>query len=310
MDYGAHLPVIGFEDTEFTLDYLNTFTETAERLGFTAVTANDHFVFPRPWLDGPSALAAVLAKTGRMQLATSVSLPVVRGPVSLAKILGAIDLLSGGRLVVGVGPGSSVRDYAAVGIPFEERWRRLDECILVLRSLWQRDSRPFTGRFYSTQGIDPQPYPAQRLGPPLWIGSWGSDAGLRRVARLGDGWLASGYNTTPDLFTNSWRKLRGWLAKSGKNPDRFPNAVATMWCYLTENRGEAERILDDVIAKMLGRPVDELRDRLLVGSAEECAQKLVLYQQAGAQRVFIWPVKDAVRQLGIFMERLALRFSA
>ena len=71
-----------------------------------------------------------------MTLATTVALPVVRGPVALAKGLAAIDLLSGGRLVVGVGPGSSARDYAVVGVPFEERWKRLDEAVQALRALW------------------------------------------------------------------------------------------------------------------------------------------------------------------------------
>lgn len=307
MDYGVHLPLIGFDDTEFTLNSLSKFTETAEKLGFSAITANDHFIFSRPWLDGPTALAAVLPNAGHMQLATSVLLPAVRGPVALAKTLGAVDILSGGRLVVGVGPGSSARDYAAVGIPFEERWKRLDESILALRALWGRDTTPFTGHFYSTEGISLQPYPVQPNGPPLWIGSWGSDAGLRRVARLGDGWLASAYNTTPALFAEGWKRLNGWLTQSGKDARRFPNAIATMWCYITEDRAESERVLSGIIAKMLGRPTDELRDRVLVGPAEECAQKLAAYEAVGAQRVYIWPVKNAIRQLDVFMDRVASR---
>ncbi len=159
-------------------------------------------MFATPWLDGPTALAAVLAHSGAMTLATTVALPVVRGPVLLAKTLGAIDRLSGGRLVVAVGPGSSEQDYAAVGIDFAERWSRLDEAVRALRALWQRDPEPFVGRFYSTADIDLQPAPAQPDGPPIWIGSWGSEAGLRRVARLGDGWLASAYNITPSDFAD------------------------------------------------------------------------------------------------------------
>jgi len=135
-----------------------------------------------------------------MTLATTVALPVVRGPVALAKNLAAIDLLSGGRLVVGVGPGSSARDYAAVGVPFEERWKRLDEAVQALRVLWGGEGPPYRGEFYSTEGVSLEPHPAQRSGPPIWIGSWGSEAGLRRVARLGDGWLASAYNTTLEAF--------------------------------------------------------------------------------------------------------------
>src|SRR5437868_13080666 len=107
MDFGAHLPLMDFGGHPFTLDHLVGYTRSAAELGFAAVAVNDHMVFVVPWLEGPSALAAVLQHTGEMSLATTVSLPVVRGPVALAKSLCAIDRLSGGRVIAGVGPGSS-----------------------------------------------------------------------------------------------------------------------------------------------------------------------------------------------------------
>jgi alkanesulfonate monooxygenase SsuD/methylene tetrahydromethanopterin reductase-like flavin-dependent oxidoreductase (luciferase family) len=240
-----------------------------------------------------------------MALATTVALPVVRGPVALAKSLAAIDLLSGGRLVVGVGPGSSARDYAAVGIPFEERWKRLDEAVQALRALWLGEGTPFKGEFYSTEGVTLEPRPAQRSGPPIWIGSWGSEAGLRRVARLGDGWLASAYNTTPVAFAADWRRLADQLEVLGKDPNRFPNAIATMFFCVTEDSATSERIVRDVLTPTLKRPEQELRERLLVGPAEDCAQKLAAYRAAGAQRIFLWPVEDELRQLATFQERVA-----
>jgi probable F420-dependent oxidoreductase len=304
VDYGAHLPLIDLDRQPWTLHRLLEYAQTAESMGFQALSANDHLVFGRPWLDGPTALAAVLGRTGRMALATTVALPVVRGPVALAKSLAAIDLLSGGRLVVGVGPGSSARDYAAVGIPFEERWKRLDEAVQALRALWLGEGTPFKGEFYSTEGVTLEPRPAQRSGPPIWIGSWGSKAGLRRVARLGDGWLASAYNTTPEAFAADWRKLADQLEVLGKDPNRFPNAIATMFFYVTEDSATSERIVRDVLAQTLKRPEQELRERLLVGPAEDCAQKLAAYRAAGAQRIFLWPVEDELRQLAAFRERV------
>jgi probable F420-dependent oxidoreductase len=305
MDYGAHLPLIALDGHPWTLHRLLEYTEIAERVGFEALSANDHLVFPRPWLDGPAALAAVLARTGRMALATTVALPVVRGPVALAKSLAAIDLLSGGRLVVGVGPGSSARDYAAVGVPFEERWKRLDEAVQVLRALWLGEGPPFRGEFYSTEGLTLEPHPAQRPGPPIWIGSWGSEAGLRRVARLGDGWLASAYNTTPEAFAAARRRLAEHLHALGKDPERFPNAIATMFFHVTEERATSERIVREVLSPTLGRPEEELQERLLVGPAEECAQKLAAYRAAGANRIYLWPVEDELGQLATFQERVA-----
>ncbi len=305
MDFGVHLPLIGFEDQPWSLDRLLRYTESAEHLGFAAVSANDHFVFPRPWLDGPTALAAVLSRTERMTLATTVTIPVVRGPVAVAKTLAAIDLLSGGRLVVGVGPGSSQRDYAALGIPFEERWKRLDESIRALRALWSVDEAPFRGRFYSTEGVRLEPLPARESSLPIWIGSWGSAAGLRRVAKLGDGWLASAYNATPETFADAWQRLQALLEGAGKDPTRFPNAVATMFMFVTEDDHESNRVLRDILVPTINRPEDELRARLLVGSAASCVEKLTAYRAAGAQRVFLWPVRDEQRQLKTFSELVA-----
>jgi probable F420-dependent oxidoreductase len=304
MDYGVHLPLIDFAGQPFTLKHLAHYVETAERLGFQTLAANDHLVFSRPWLDGLTALAAVLPQTGQMTLTTSVALPVVRGPAPLAKALAAIDWFSGVRLIVGVGPGSSAQDYAAVGVPFEERWRRLDEAIPALRALWGAEAEPFRGQFYMTEGLVLEPRPAQHLGPPIWIGSWGSEAGLRRVARLGDGWLASAYNTTPETFAAAWQRLRGHLHQAGKDPARFPNTIATMFCYVTEDRGMADRIVRDVLSSTLRRPEDQLRQRLLVGSAQECTKKLSAYQEAGAQRMLLWPVADEHRQLELLRERV------
>jgi alkanesulfonate monooxygenase SsuD/methylene tetrahydromethanopterin reductase-like flavin-dependent oxidoreductase (luciferase family) len=222
----------------------------------------------------------------------------------MAKALAALDLLSNGRLFVGLGPGSSARDYEIVSLDYQERWKRFDEAIQVLRALWSVDGKAFAGRFYSTAGIDLEPKPLQRPGPPIWIGSWGSDAGLRRVARLGDGWLASAYNTTPDQFRTGLAKLNRDLNSVGKDPTTFPNALATMFMYITEDKAKAERVFSETIGALLKRPVEQLRERLLVGAPAACAEKLAAYQAAGVQRVFLWPAADELDQLKIFQQKV------
>ena len=304
MELGVHLPLISFAGEQRSLDDLLAFTDDARELGYTHLCANDHLVFSRAWLDGPTALASVLTQSGQMTLATTVAVPVLRGPAATAKILAALDLLSGGRLLVGLGPGSSARDYELAGVPFEERWKRLDEAVLALRAYWRADDVAFEGAFYSTAGFTLTPTPAQRPGPPIWIGSWGSPAGLRRVARLADGWLASGYNTTPELFAQACADLQTELATRGRDPASFANGIASMWCYVTEDRARAEGMLTDVLAPMLGRPVEQLRPILPIGGAEDCAGKLLAYAQAGAQRVFLWPLADERAQLEAFRERV------
>ena len=304
MDYGIHLPLIDFGGGPPSLRHLLDYAGTAERLGFAALAANDHLLFSRPWLDGPTALSSVLSAAGEMDLMTTVALPVVRGPVALAKSMAAIDILSGGRLIVGVGPGSSARDYEAVNVPFEERWKRLEEAVEALRALWREDGPPFRGDFYSTEGIAAEPRPVRQPGPPIWVGSWGSEAGLRRTARLGDGWLASAYNTMPEAFAEAKARLGEHLNAADKIPDRFPNAIATMFLHITEDRTEADRLCHEVLSSTLRRPGEELRKRLLVGPASECAEKLAAYHSAGARRVMLWPVMDEIRQLTTFREQV------
>jgi alkanesulfonate monooxygenase SsuD/methylene tetrahydromethanopterin reductase-like flavin-dependent oxidoreductase (luciferase family) len=128
--------------------------------------------------------------------------------------------------------------------------------------------------------------------------------GLRRVALLADGWLASGYNTTPELFAQAWLDVRDAVAACGRDAARFPNAIATMWCYVTEDRARAHAMLADVLSPMLKRPVKELEAVLPIGPAEKCAELLRAYARAGAQRVFLWPLADERAQLELFSERV------
>ena len=305
MEFGAHLPLMDFGGHPFTLGHLVGYARTAEQLGFDMLCANDHLVFPVPWLDGPTALAAVIEASGQMTLATTVALVAVRGPVPVAKALAAIDRLSDGRLLVAAGPGSSPGDYHSVGVEFGQRWARLDEAVRTLRVLWGKDPEPFTGRFYSTDGIDLRPPPVQAGGPPIWIGSWGSEAGLRRVARLGDGWLASAYNTTPASFAEALSRLDGYLADHGKDPKTFPNGLATMWFYITENRSEADHIFRHRVIPAINRPETLLRERLPIGPSGSFADLLAAFKEAGLQRVLLWPVADEARQLELFCDKVA-----
>ena len=279
VELAVHLPLMPFGDEPLSLGRLEAVVDAARECGFAAVSANDHLVFRTPWLDGLAALAGVIGRSGRMGLATTVALPVVRGPVQLAKALTAIDVLSEGRLIAGVGPGSSANDYALAGVPFEERWKRFDVALDRLRPLLGPDS-------------ELEPRPTRQI--PLWVGSWGSKAGLARVARTADGWLASAYNTTPERFAAGRAALAQALADRGREPHGFPNALATMWTWVSD---DADRVLTDVLAPLLRRDPDELRTQVCVGPAEHCVDLLSRYAEAGCERVYLWPLGDEPRQL-------------
>lgn len=262
MGLGIHLPLIPFDGQSFSLRLLQEAATAARDCGFAAVAANDHFTFATPWFDGLTALAAVTYNTGDMQLATTVALPVLRGSMPLAKSLAALDILCEGRLIAGLGPGSSPRDYEAIGIPFADRWKRFDDAVPAVRSHLARDH----GRAI-----------------PLWIGSWGSNAGLERAARSADGWFASAYNTTPQDFAVASATL---ARKTDADRPPLPNALATMWTSITDSRSEeADRL--QMPAALVNREPVALRDRVCIGSAERCVDLLSEYAEAGCGRVFL-----------------------
>ena len=306
MDLGVHLPLMPFGEEPLSFVRLGKAVDAARECGFAAVSANDHFIFQTAWLDGLTALASVIERSGQLTLATTLSLAVLRGPVPLAKALAAIDILSEGRLVAAVGPGSSKRDYDALGVCFEERWKRFDEALATLRALLKGEPFPEDARYYRMPSDTRARAgsPAARWGPAV---GWklGLGGGLARVARAGDGWLASAYNTAPERFSAARAGLARALEERGRDADGFPNALATMWTWVTDNRAERDRVLADVLAPLLNRDPDELRGQICVGSVEHCAELLSRYAEAGCHRVYLWPLGDEQRQLELVASEVA-----
>jgi alkanesulfonate monooxygenase SsuD/methylene tetrahydromethanopterin reductase-like flavin-dependent oxidoreductase (luciferase family) len=289
---GAHLPLADLGGALPTAGDLVGYATTARELGFATLSANDHLFWKRPWLDGPTALASVAAAAGDLTLATSLALPVVRHPVVVAKMLASLAALAQGPVVGGLGPGSSRIDLEAVGIPYDERWARFDEALRVVRALVHGEPTG-PGRFYPIEGrLDPAPQPP----PQIWFGSWGSDQRLAAMASVADGWFASAYNATPEQYAAARARLDGHLRAAGREPEAFPDAVATTWLYVTESRREAERVLAEVLAPTLGREPEQLA-HLPVGSPEHCAGALAAYAAAGARELLVWPVRDSAAQL-------------
>jgi alkanesulfonate monooxygenase SsuD/methylene tetrahydromethanopterin reductase-like flavin-dependent oxidoreductase (luciferase family) len=297
MELGVHLPLIDFAGEGFSFRRLAETVDAARECGFTSVSANDHFLFSAPWLDGPTALAAAVERSAGMKLMTTVSLATLRGPVPLAKALVALDILSDGRVIAGLGPGSSQVDYELIGVPFEERWPRFDEAVGLLRALLQPGTTASSGTYYSLPPTELAPAARQNDGIPLWIGSWGSRYGLRRVARLADGWLASAYNATPEEFAANAVILGEELQRHGRAATNFPHALVTMWTFVTDKPAEAERVLSEVLGPLVKRDAAELRSRVCVGSPEHCAELLSRYLRAGCQQIFFWTIGDEQHQI-------------
>ena len=144
MEVGVHLPQCAFDGAVADAAKLTEYVTSARDLGYAAIAANDHFAFTRPWLDGPTLLAAVAGHAGDMDLATTIALPALRGPAPLASALATLEALAPGRVVAGIGPGSSRTDYALARVSFDHRWTEFDAAAAAMRSLLHEQQVPPT----------------------------------------------------------------------------------------------------------------------------------------------------------------------
>ena len=305
--FGVHLPVMAFNSSSdrrigeneklHTRERMLSIARKAESLGYDSLSVNDHIVFRTSWLDSLSTLSAVAAVTNRIKLGTSILNIVVRSPVICAKALSAIDILSSGRLfAAGVGPGSHKGDYDVCGIPFEQRWGRFNEALEILHMLWNNSKTEededddlksststlcvdYNGKYYHLEKISIAPKPFQKPHPPIFIGTWGSEAGLRRAEKYGDGWMASAYNITPDKFREKWNILLSYRKRLGRDSESFENSVMSMFGYIDNDKDKVHRMVKDILCPALGRPAEQLENLLLFGSVEECIQKINAFRE-------------------------------
>jgi alkanesulfonate monooxygenase SsuD/methylene tetrahydromethanopterin reductase-like flavin-dependent oxidoreductase (luciferase family) len=296
-----------------TKEQIISLAQYAEALGYDSLSVNDHIVFHTSWLDAISTLSAVAASTTRILIGTSILNIVVRNPVVCAKALAAIDILSSGRLFAGVGPGSYRGDYDACGIDFSERWRRFSEALEILVALLSNESIKssrrfdYKGKHYALKDMSLTPKPVQKPHPPIYVGSWGSDAGLKRVAKYSNGWMASAYNITPAKFKEKWNFLLAYRKSLGKEEEEepFDNSVMTMFGYIDDDKDKVRKVVREILSPVLGEPADDLERVLLFGPLDECLSKIRNLIDAGVKRIHFWPVVEYKSQICIFKKGIS-----
>jgi probable F420-dependent oxidoreductase len=179
--------------------------QAAEARGFESLWTGEHVVLPDPreapspappefpMLHPSTSLAFLSGVTETIKLGTGIVLIAQRNPVVLAKEMASLDVVSNGRLILGIGAGYLHQEFAAIGVPFDERGARTDEAVDVMRALWSQDKPSFDGRFTQFSDIDAQPRPVQSGGPPIVVGGT-SDAALKRSLRAAQGWYGFALN--------------------------------------------------------------------------------------------------------------------
>lgn len=303
---------MGFSDNGSTNDRIISLAQHAEALGYDSLSVNDHIVFHTSWLDALTTLSAVASSTTRILIGTSILNIVVRNPVVCAKALAAIDILSSGRLFAGVGPGSHRGDYDACGMDFSERWPRFSEAlqifVMLLSSNNTSKSIDYKGKYYTLRDIILLPKPVQKPHPPIYVGSWGSEVGLKRLAKYSNGWMASAYNITPTKFKEKWNFLLAYRKSLGKDEEEelFDNSVMSMFGYIDDDKDRVRKVVREILAPALRRPAEDLEQMLLFGSLDKCLRKIRNFVDAGVNRIHFWPVLNYEDQIRIFKNGISV----
>ena len=273
--------------------------ERAEELGFDSVWVGDSLT-ARPRIDALTTLAAVGARTKRVRLGTAIYLAALRHPLLLAYQLASLDWMTGGRIDFGIGFGkrsepSQEHEFAILGLDQASRMSRSEEAVHIMRRLWRENDVAYDGAFTRFEHVTIEPKPAQTGGVPVWLASNDVEAGLRRVGRMGDGWMNN--IKSPEVYRLCWDKVRAYAADAGRNPDTIQPA-----CYFTLAAGGRDAIIEgqNFLARYYNRSYDAIAKAMLcvTGSWDEVIDRLELYRQAGARIVVLrFAAVDQLRHL-------------
>ena len=261
--------------------------ERAEAAGFDSVWIGDSLT-ARPRHEPLTLLAAVAARTRRVRLGTAVLLPALRPPVVLAHIVGTLDRVAEGRLILGVGiaaDGPAIRkEFAAAGVPFERRVGRFLETLEICRALWSGDDVSFRGKHFTLEEVTMEPKPHRRGGPPIWIGGSGPTA-LREAARF-DAWFPTGPSV--EFFAEQFPLIQAAARAAGRAPDAVIGAVYVTLA-LDPNAAAAEQRLNTFLETYYAAPASALRARqaCYAGPIEGCAEWLQRWIDAGTRHLMI-----------------------
>jgi probable F420-dependent oxidoreductase len=257
----------------------------AEAAGFDSVWIGDSLT-ARPRHEPLTLLAAVAALTRRVRLGTGVLLPALRNPVVLAHVVGTLDRIAEGRLILGVGIAADTpairREFAAAGVPWDRRVGRFLETLEICRALWRRDGVSFRGKHFTLEDVTLEPKPHRPGGPPIWIGGSGLTA-LREAARF-DAWFPTGPSV--EFFAEHWPRVQAAARAAGRAPDDVTGA-AYVTLALDPKAAVAEQRLHGFLETYYAAPARAIlaRQACYAGPVEGCVEWLQRWIDAGARHI-------------------------
>jgi len=276
-----------------------------EALGFDSLWVGDHVAFHVPIAESLTALAFAAGATERIALGTAVYLLALRHPTHAAKISATLDRLSGGRLVLGVGLGGEFPpEWEAVGVPVAERASRVAEGIPLVRRLWSEDRVAHEGRHFRFGPVTLAPKPAAQRAdgrpgpPPIWIGGR-APAAMRRIGRLGDGYIS--HMCAPESYRENLATIAGSAAQAGRGPLDF-GAAAFLFTFLEERFEDAHEKAAKLLGMIYARDFREAAKKYcLLGRPEDCLEQMRAFARAGCRHFILAPLSDPEA----FAERVA-----
>jgi alkanesulfonate monooxygenase len=283
-----------------------------EEMGFDSLWVWDHILLgvepSFPVFDSLTLLTAIAARTKRIKLSTGVLVLPLRNPVVLAKQLSSLDQLSDGRLLMAFAAGWYRREFDAVGVPFNERGRIMDENLDLLKRFWTEDMVKGDWPHHKIPAGVMYPKPAQKPRPPILIGGY-VDVVLKRAAVAGDGWLTYFYR--PESFAKSWAKVRSFAKEAGKDPDTLLNG-AQLPIMVGKSRTEVESPMMEWLGKEWDYAAwsDSTKDSAIIGTVDECVVQLKEHLAAGVQKLIFVPYKYEMSQIRIIAEQIIPRLRA
>lgn len=285
-----------------TIDELVSLVELVDRCGYDSLWAGDHISFPLPILDPMLQLAQAAVVSRRLTLGTSVLLLPLRHPTPVAKQVLTLDHLTEGRFILGVGVGGEFpREYAACDVPHNERGARLTEGVQVLRKFFSGEPVSHQGRFYGPfEDVPMRPPPRQSGGPPIWFAGR-KEAALRRIGRLGDGYLA--YVISPDMYRAALETISAAAEEAGRKAPPF----GTGHLLFTRLDTTYEAALDHATETLSVRYAMDFRKAAArycaLGTPEQVAERIRAFHAAGVRHIvldLLGPYEQKHRQIEWF----------